>query len=382
MYFCNKNKHFLNNIMILHLVNDEKIINRTIDLFEEAFPEKNIFVVTTSKKQFKHVRTGKQIMSRKEFLAKQDGVFIHKIIIHFLNIRKINFIHQLKINNPPIYWIIWGADLYNNLLQPQGYELFDPQGAFYKKQRLKRVLFSPISFIQNKTRVAKTIRFIQNRIDYLVTDTTENDYDILLQYFPQLKSKPWGDFFYYPIDHILGDALKDATVNGSSIIIGNSGSLTNNHEYAMRLLSKLNTGNRKIVVPLSYSGKKEYLDIVIEKGKELFGENFEPLLEFMPLGDYNRLQQSVNIAIYGNWRQEAIGNILISLYLGAKVFISNKNPILAWAKGHNLVVFELEQMTQEEIDTSLSPEIQQLNRDILIGLYNKERLFELMKKLF
>ena len=51
--------------MILHLVHDEKIINRTIAIFEEVNPIKNIFVVFT-RHQLKYVN-------------KQDNVILLKI---------------------------------------------------------------------------------------------------------------------------------------------------------------------------------------------------------------------------------------------------------------------------------------------------------------
>ena len=36
---------------------------------------------------------------------------------------------------------------------------------------------------------------------------------------------------------------------------------------------------------------------------------------FLPLKEYNNLMLSFGIAIYGNFRPEAVGNILISIYL-------------------------------------------------------------------
>ena len=37
---------------------------------------------------------------------------------------------------------------------------------------------------------------------------------------------------------------------------------------------------------------------------------------------------SADVFIYGNWRQEAVGNILIALFIGGKVFLDEKNPLL------------------------------------------------------
>ncbi len=137
-----------------------------------------------------------------------------------------------------------------------------------------------------------------------------------------------------------------------------------------------------MIVPLSYSGSKNYKKIVIERGKNLFGENFCPLTDFLPLAEYNELMTSAAVAIYANWRQEAIGNIIIALYLGAKVFISGRNPVFAWAQGHDLIVSELEGLTQRELDTPLTAEEKLHNRRILAELYNKERFSDLVKDTF
>lgn len=368
--------------MILHLVNDEKVINRTIDLFENAFPGENLFVVFSRRKDYKYVRKGKNVLSTGEFMVRKNQLSVNSILIHLLNTHKIHFLNKLNLQKVPIYWIIWGADLYNRLLQPKGFQLFDPKSKYQRKKRWKNLLYAPVSCLHNKIRAAQTVRFIKKRVDYLVTDTTENDYEVFLSYYPQMKEKPWKDFFYYPIDEVLGAELVKATSQGTNILIGNSASLTNNHEYAMDILSHFDLGNRKVIVPLSYSGKKESKEIVIQIGKLYWGDKFQPLLDFMPLHDYNALLVSVNVAIYGNWRQEAIGNILIVLYLGAKVFISYRNPVLEWARRHQLIVFELEEMTQADLDSPLSEREKLHNREILLSLYNKKRLSELIASLF
>ncbi len=186
------------------------------------------------------------------------------------------------------------------------------------------------------------------------------------------------DFFYYPIESILGTEMMNKWVEGNNIQIGNSASTTNNHEYAMRYLAKLELNDRKVVVPLSYSGTAEYRNSVKKAGTTSFGNNFIPLENFLPLEEYNRLMTSFGVAIYGNWRQEAIGNILISLYLGAKVFLPKVNPVSEWAKRHNLIVFELETISQEAIDTPLDEASRKHNREILLELYSLNRLKSLI----
>lgn len=368
--------------MKLHLVNDEKIINRTIDVFEEVFPGENLFVVTNKTSSFKWVRKGINILSRTEFAKRREDFKFTEVYIHLLNRRKIEIVDELSLKGVSVYWIIWGVDLYYMLLAPKGFRMFDLSNFYYKNRRrgFKR-LWNFIREWQEKRNAERTIRFIKKKVDYIVTDTTENDYQYLLQYYPELKDKPWKDFFYYPLDVILGPELIQSTVTGTDIMIGNSASATNNHEYVINILSKLDIGDRRVVVPLSYSGKKKYINSVNQAGKRLLGDNFVPLLEFMPLIEYNKLQASINVVLFGNWRQEAIGNIIVALYLGAKVFLPFVNPVYEWAKSHGLVVYELEKISQQDIDTPLEDAIRLRNREILSLLYTKERMHQLIKDL-
>lgn len=368
--------------MKLHLVNDEKIINRTIDVFEEVFPGENIFVVTNQTSSFKWVKKRPNVLSRTEFQRQKHAISVSEIYIHLLNKRKMNVVNSLPLKGVTVYWIIWGLDLYNKLLAPKGFKMIDTSTAYHKRTHggLKR-LWLPVKEWQQKREAARTIRFIRDKIDYIVTDTTDNDYQYLLKYYPQLHTKPWKDFFYYPLDVILGEGLMKSTVSGTDIMIGNSASITNNHEYVMKILSKLNIGSRRVVVPLSYSGKKAYVESVKQAGKDLLGDNFFPLQDFMPLDEYNKLQAGISIALFGNWRQEAIGNIIVALYLGAKVFLSAVNPVYEWAQSHGLTVFELEKLSQLDLDTPLDDNLRKENREILSSLYTKERMHELIRSL-
>ena len=93
------------------------------------------------------------------------------------------------------------------------------------------------------------------------------------------------------------------------------------------------------------------------------------------------IESDVSVALFGNWRQEAIGNIIVALYLGAKVFLSHVNPVYEWAQSHGLTVYELEKLSQKELDTPLDRETKLKNRQILLSLYTKERMYRLIKDL-
>ena len=325
--------------MILHLVHDEKIINRTIDIFEEVAPKQNLFIVFT-RHQLKYIKPQQNVIFFQDFTQKYKGEKFSSVIIHFLNSRKIRFINKYIDQNTPIYWIIWGNDLYNKLLYPKGFEIYDKQSSYYKKVK-KSFINNLFNKLISNFKTVKIEKFISKYIDYILVDTTETDYNMLLKYYPKLKNIPCKEFFYYPIETTLGEELMKKSVEGNNIQIGNSASITNNHEYVMRFLSKLNIGNRNVFVPLSYSGTEEYKKTVKRKGVECFGDKFKSLDDFIPLEEYNQLMLSFGFAIYGNFRQEAIGNIVISLYLGTKIFFPENTPFYLWAKRLNLIVFKI-----------------------------------------
>ena len=276
--------------MILHLVHDEKIINRTIDIFEEVALGQNLFVVFT-RHELKFVKPHKSVITFKEYENYKGAKKFSSVIIHYLNSRKIRFVQKHIENNIPIYWIIWGNDLYNKMLYPKGFEIWDKQSSYYKKTK-KSFFGSLLEKTINEIKTRKIETFISKRVNFIATDTVEVDYSMLVSYYPKLKSIPWVDFFYYPIEMILEQDMMQKWVEGNSIQIGNSASMTNNHEYAMRFLSKLKLDERKVVVPLSYSGTKEYKETVKKVGKTSFGENFISLEDFLPLEKYNQLMLS------------------------------------------------------------------------------------------
>lgn len=106
----------------------------------------------------------------------------------------------------------------------------------------------------------------------------------------------------------------------TAIQIGNSATPSNDHINIMKKLVKFKDENIKIFVPLSY-GDKEYADKIIKRGKELFGDKFVSITEFMAEGEYYKFLNQMDIAIFGVKRQQALGNIMSLLYLGKKVFL-------------------------------------------------------------
>ena len=212
--------------------------------------------------------------------------------------------------------------------------------------------------------------------------TSEEEYAIQKKYIGQFlpqKITTIPASMYYSIEDILGKDIIDKYVSGNMIMVGNSCSYSNNHLYAFKHLEKLDINQKKIVVPLSYGGDTKYRNHVLREGNKIFKDRFKPLLDFMPLNDYNNYLLNSPICIYGHWRQESIGNIIISLYLGAKVFLSKKSPLLSKYRKLGIYIYCLEEITQSDIDHPLTEEQRDENRRILFGLYNHNSIVDGIK---
>lgn len=358
--------------MILHLIEDSVISDRIIQNFEEVLPNKNIYLCFIYK-DVKYVKKRKYVYYYRVGGTFDEGVLnyeIQKIIIHYLSVPKIDFVDKYISILTPIYWVVWGGDVYNNLLTFHGFNIFyEPlyMGArYFIKHFLSNVL--NISVIRNRIG-EKTLIFVKRRVRYFVSDV---DYDLLKKTFPQyIKGRQIKGFFYYPIDSIVEKDLMVDSKCKTTIIIGNSCSNSNNHLYAFKFLRYLNLREKTVVVPLSYGGTGKYKKHVIKEGYSIWGNKLRVISDFLPLEEYNRLLSTSAICIYANWRQEAMGNILTVLGLGAKVFISERNPLYLYLCQLGLIIYSLEKINQAQIDEIFPLSAITHNRKIILDNFNK-----------
>jgi hypothetical protein len=129
----------------------------------------------------------------------------------------------------------------------------------------------------------------------------------------------------------------------------------------------MNLPDSKLIVPLSY-GFKNYAEDVIQSGKEIFGENFSPITEFLPYQKYDEIVGSCGIVIMNHYRQQAVGNILMALYKGAKVYLRNSNILFKYFKRIGCHIFSIDDDLRNENPDAfvlLEPEQVESNRRVL-----------------
>lgn len=367
--------------MILHLLWDEKIIQRIIKTYESVFPNQNDFLIWDKSLHTKELIELKNchLISNNIYPDLDYGKY-DKVIIHGLDQFKVEFIKAKLSPQIKTYWMMWGSDLYNYLLVDRGFRIYHKFHPDYSiKTRLSN-LAKKFGYISNHNRIL--LNFI-NEYDITLL-SSEEEFNLLRKYYPTYTKKLKNDssLFYYPIDEVLGPELLQSTAKGNNIIVGNSASWTNNHDYAFKFLKDLDLKDKKIITPLSYGGNERHTNEIKTLGKSLFGDKYHSLTEFMPLDKYNDLLRSSEVFIYGNWRQEAIGNIVIALYLGAKVFVSKKSPMVGILKAWKVNFCILEEITQDSLDSPLTDIEKQNNRKRMLELFNWDNLQNKTKHLF
>ena len=242
--------------------------------------------------------------------------------------------------------------------------------------RLPRYWYALAKYISTHVYAKKIVRAAK-KVKYFVPDSMYDEIELLKQYYPELSHLRYKNFFYYPIDEVVQPELFNKRCQGTNIIIGNSASTSGNHELVFDILKDINLKGRKVICPLSY-GNQKYADYIESIGHNIWGDFFEGLRTFMPLEQYNSTLMSANTFIYGNWRQEAVGNILVSLFIGGRVFLDIRNPLYSFYQRNGLVIFPLNTLSYKDIQEPLDVSIVERNRKILIEMYSKEKLYTLI----
>ncbi len=368
--------------MILHIVPDDKFIDMAYNMFEKASPNNNEFMVVTKQENFKYIKTTPITrISPLKFLTKSFAKRLSKyefVVIHWLEDQT----KQLILNAPrevKFIWIGWGGDyyryinkkLYLPLTQTLVNDTFTPQVKTSIKQKIKTRI-KKLFFLKEVLDTEKIIA----RINFFAP-VLQEDYDLLCNEFIDFSPK-YIDWNYGTLeDDLVPEKLQ---IDGKNILLGNSATAENNHLDTFKILRHINISDRKIICPLSY-GDMNYSEKIIRHGIELFGNNFEALTDFIPINEYNKIINSCSIVIMNHLRQQAVGNIVIMLYFGAKVFLNKENPVYEFFKKNGAIIFNMEELTDKNINIELTEQEKHINKEVLKKYWARDVILEKTKKL-
>ncbi|HHV04654.1 MAG TPA: TDP-N-acetylfucosamine:lipid II N-acetylfucosaminyltransferase [Bacteroidales bacterium] len=293
-----------------------------------------------------------RISCLKEYVEKTD-----KLVAHYLddNVLLLLLCYPSLANK--VCWVLWGGDLYYRVIRPHDIK----------------------SWLREKARERVIPQIPQ--VGMLV----DGDYELL---------KKWYGFrgkrheLFYPLPSPLGTYSVDNNMEVEreiKILVGNSADPSNNHKEIFEVLAskKLSEWNIKIICPLSY-GDRNYASQIANYGRSLLGERFSPLFDFMSCDKYVAFMGNMNIVIMNHRRQQGLGNILLALSLGKKVYVRSDTTSYAFFKSRNIEVYDTLRIKFQSVEDLLTCDASEA-KDIsskIKSYFSDENGIRLWKKFF
>lgn len=363
---------------ILHLCTDGNFIDKSISVFEHFYPGQNCFFLCRQK-QLKKVTYAKSNLfvefdpyssdSYLDEVEKLDGE--HKFDIIMVHGHKDAFVKILKRINSQrqrkVYWIFWGYEMYFALGEDGKMPLVDNQCPWSI-----HTWMTPTRYSGMLKRLLRKPTFHDQLIEYLdVVDYfcfwLYEDFELLQRFYPNtLKYK---HFQYGGIYRAEPDTRINADFDKVEyeVRVDHSASITANHLTVMKKLKEIDRDNvYKKIFPLAYGSDRNRKEIM-RVGKKYFGEQFVAEIGYVPRDEYFRTLSKTGVALFGQLRQEASGNIFPLIRAGAKVFMRKQNPLFSFCKRKGYIVFSLED------DLNTLEDLRPLSREQMLHNVNKAK---------
>jgi hypothetical protein len=394
----------------LHLILDEKFIDEAMVRFEKTNPGKHDFLFiehperhTTFKylKDTRHVTTVQYLSQAYfEYISKLDeytAVFLHSLINRYF----VDFLIRAD-KNTVFIWLYWGAELWT--LNKFKMKAFLPATKLlYYKHRFDihaqkvRIIFNKYRQMIFKCGITNTAKVILNkrtegnsiyqisdsdvikamrRANYIIPVVDEDYYNLKSLIHCHADMLDWNYSPGLPFNE-----LDKVSISGNDLLVGNSGHYTNNHLDIFFKLRRHQHLFDNIVTPLSY-GDPYCIHSILSFGNRIFKKRFSPMVSYMPVKDYFTIISKCRIAVFNSRRQQAVGNIVMCLYMGMKVFLRNENPVYSYLIKNKVICFSIQEDFRRKIlINNLSSEQKENNRNIISELFGNERLLKKTEEL-
>lgn len=267
--------------------------------------------------------------------------------------------------NVKVAWVFWGGDIYGRA---------DFKDKYLSKSSKRLLLAQNIKRLIKGRHIPRGYEIpfeLLKRIDYCLTDIQE-DFALVKEYLKTDIKELW--YNYYSVEETIGE-LSHTKCDGANILIGNSCSLECNHVDGFNAVKKIRIPpGSNIYVPLSY-GESWLKNAVTKRGRKQFGDVFIPLTTFLPRMQYNTIIKSCSMVIMPHYRPQAFGNILTALWLGARVFLSERNMLYNFFKRIGITLYSIESDLNSGNQALWSPlpdDAVEDNRKIITSIYSRD----------
>jgi len=352
------------SIKILHLIIDSRFFDFTYKVLQEVEGVENRYVALVGEhvRQFNHIGNiplwrvaGAEYAGTPQ--VTEDLEWCNVLVVHWWHTAAASVVAKAP-DSVVVVWSGWGGDYYDllpggevSLYGDRTKELFQQmqlqqmQGTRKEAirkglRRLKKVIKCALWRANNQAVADKSL--LIERVDYFSAPIPD-DYQLLKNALGTKFRAEYVQLNYASVEETFKHT--EGGYSGNDILLGNSATETNNHLEVLDMLSTIDIGDRKVIVPLSY-GTQSYGDEIEKFGRRLLGKKFVPIRNLMPLEQYNLLITNCSIAIMNHRRQQAIGNIGTMLYHGAKIFLDEKSVVYKFLKRKGAYVFSVREIAE------------------------------------
>lgn len=376
---------------IIHITSDEKFINQSYDRFEEYYPRKNYFFIQK--------RRGVQSGTKYVTLSERKRVFdffkrdqVNQIIglaepgdvciVHLLNQARAALGLKLKEKGCTIFWVFYGAELYDILAERNVLQIYDDETRKRKRNLKESFIELAYRFHLGRDYIDAQVEFIRRMDGFMFWN--RYDYELLRSHFE--TKAPFIYFRYYQGNFSKLDEQPFINRPGH-IVLSHSASKYGNHLFGLKKIVELEESNsavviQKIIAPLSY-GSLVVRNEVIDYLKTHFQGRSEVLVDYMPKEDYFERLRSSSVAIFPSKRQLGANNIYFLLGSGVKVFLRDENNLLAQLQEDGFYVYSMYKDLNTIRDLEpLSLNQKEENRTIVLDIFSKESIDRTYSQLF
>ncbi|MDA3834256.1 MAG: TDP-N-acetylfucosamine:lipid II N-acetylfucosaminyltransferase [Spirochaetales bacterium] len=367
---------------IIHLVRDEKFIDFFSKKIKGVSSDTHLYVVhvedPSQKLSFiKETEVCKKV-GDKYFCSKEmedDLSGCDVLVVHFLTVQAARMVLKAA-SHVKVVWSGWGADYYCLLSGGQRALYGSETRKIIKDIDRARIISNPFNIARIMSRPLRKIYLLRKfifpaikRVN-LFSSPLPVDYDLLRQCIGKYFSAKYVQLNYGDCKSTFATGSKGLKGN---ILVGNSASATNNHLEVFNILKRINLEGRKVIVPLSY-GDPVYRDHVIKYGHRILGEHFCPIVNFMPLTEYNNLIGSCSVVIMNQFRQQALGNIGSVLCGGSKLYLNRRNVTFDFLSDRGAIIFSIDDMVigSDDFFCELSLEQKKINENVINSFWSED----------
>lgn len=299
------------------------------------------------------------------------------LILHGLSEHNIEMLNLLNTSDLVIMWNGWGYDyielLFNKFSDALGEE---SKSLYFKMKSDKSFKETPYSLSLDKQNAIK-------KVD-IFSPVLANEFTSIQNKHLCTRHLIFVDWKYeFPISINEISSFSSNVARREQIWVGNSSTILNNHLDYLKMV-ELNSKLKSIthVFPMSY-GFENYRAQIGSAIDRVFGINKKIIVDFVGFSEYVRLISECKYMVMAHYRQQGVGNILIGLLTGVKVFIEPKNLMYQFFKDSGLYVYSLLELQNEVNVGELSEKEKVHNIKLISQMYSdvkfKQRLLDLKR---